>query len=371
MGRRRSTLAGLGLSRGGDGMIDPDFWRGRRVLLTGHTGFKGAWATQWLTRLGAEVHGLSLAPDTEPNLFGILGGGGAITSKIGDIRDRESVHEAIAACRPQIVIHMAAQALVRRSYREPVETFDTNVMGTANLLDALRGAETLEAVLVVTSDKVYENREDGHAMSEADRLGGDDPYSASKAAAELVTAAMTRSFFDERGIPVATARSGNVIGGGDFSEDRLVPDFWRAGKAGKPLVLRYPQATRPWQHVLDPLSGYLLYIEKLVAGACAQRALNFGPAGGETMTVSAVAERMTAESGTTAAWVQAEGAQPKEKQILTLDAALAIEAIGWRPGLDMATAVRWTADWYGALDKGQDMRACTLDQIAQFEALVW
>ncbi|MBE9554450.1 MAG: CDP-glucose 4,6-dehydratase, partial [Proteobacteria bacterium] len=314
-------------------MANPEFWQGRRVLLTGHTGFKGGWAALWLARLGAEVHGLSLEPESEPNLFAILGDWSAISSRIGDIRDRETLRRTVADARPEIVIHMAAQALVRRSYREPGETTDTNVMGTVNLLDALRGADGLMAVLVVTSDKVYENREDGHAMSETDPLGGDDPYSASKAAAEIVTAAMTRSFFEEYGVPVATARSGNVIGGGDFSEDRLVPDLWRAGRASRPLVLRYPLATRPWQHVLDPVNGYLAYIEKLAAGACDRRALNFGPDNAETMTVAAVAEQMMEHLGMEHTWEQDTGKHPKEKQTLTLDASLAADAIGWRPAL--------------------------------------
>jgi CDP-glucose 4,6-dehydratase len=353
-------------------MANPEFWQGRRVLLTGHTGFKGAWAALWLTRLGAEIHGLSLAPETDPNpnLFDILGDWSAISSRTGDIRDRETLRQAVAEARPEIVIHMAAQALVRRSYREPAETFDTNVMGTVNLLDALRGADGLQAVLVVTSDKVYENREDGRAMDESDPLGGDDPYSASKAAAEIVTAAMTRSFFEEGGVPVATARSGNVIGGGDFSEDRLVPDLWRAGRAGQPLVLRYPRATRPWQHVLDPVGGYLRYIEKLVVGACDRRALNFGPDNAETMTVAAVAERMMGDLGMKDAWVQAEGKQPKEKQTLTLNASLAADAIGWRPALDMGQAAQWTADWYRAFDRGDDMRTFTLAQLEEYEGLL-
>lgn len=351
-------------------MVNPDFWRGRRVLLTGHTGFKGAWAALWLMRHGADVHGLSLVPEADPNLFDILGDWSAISSRIGDIRNRETMRQAVAEARPEVVIHMAAQALVRRSYREPAETFDTNVMGTVNLLDALRGADGLQAVLIVTSDKVYENREDGHAMDESDRLGGDDPYSASKAAAEIVTVAMTRSFFEERGVPVATARSGNVIGGGDFSEDRLVPDLWRARQAGRPLVLRHPQATRPWQHVLDPVGGYLLYIEKLAADACDRRALNFGPDNAETMTVATVAERMMGDLGMKDAWVQAEGKQPKEKQTLTLNAGLAAGAIGWRPALDMGRAAQWTADWYRAFDQGGDMRAFTLAQLEEYEKLL-
>lgn len=351
------------------GTVNPDFWRGRRVLLTGHTGFKGSWAALWLTRMDATVHGLSLAPESDPNPFDTLADQSAISSRIGDIRDPEIVRAAVAEAKPEIVIHMAAQALVRRSYREPAETFETNVTGTVNLLNALRDAPDLKAVLVITSDKVYENKEDGRAFRETDPLGGDDPYSASKAAAEIVTASMARSFFDDRNIPVATARAGNVVGGGDFSEDRLVPDLWRAGKSGIPVSLRYPRATRPWQHVLDPVCGYLLYLEKLAGGDCRQRALNFGPDNAETLTVSAVADRMMDALGTTRGWTQAEGEFPKEKQALTLDASLAAETIGWVPRLDMEKTVRWTADWYRTYNDGADMHAVTLDQLAEFGGL--
>ncbi len=346
--------------------VNPDFWRGRRVLLTGHTGFKGSWAALWLTRMGAKVHGLSLAPDSDPNPFDTLADWSAISSRIGDIRGPGIVRNTVAEAKPEIVLHMAAQALVRRSYREPAETFDTNVMGTVNLLNALRDAPNVKAVLIVTSDKVYENKEDGRAFRETDPLGGDDPYSASKAAAEIVTASMARSFFEERDIPVATARAGNVVGGGDFSEDRLVPDLWRAGKSGIPVSLRYPRATRPWQHVLDPVNGYLLYLERLAAGDCGQRALNFGPGNAETLTVSVVADRVMGALGMATGWVQAEGEFPKEKQALTLDASLATETIGWVPRLDMEDTVRWTADWYRAYNEGADMHDFTLAQLSEF-----
>ena len=347
--------------------ISPDFWRERRVLLTGHTGFKGAWTALWLAQMGARVHGLSLAPDTDPNAFDILAVGSDISSQIGDIRDTDVVRRAVAEARPEIVIHMAAQALVRRSYREPVETFASNVMGTVNLLDALRAVDGLQAVLVVTSDKVYENSEDGRAFREIDPLGGTDPYSASKAAAEIVTASMARSFFDDRRIPVATARAGNVIGGGDFSEDRLVPDLWRAATSGRPVALRYPGATRPWQHVLDPVGGYLLYAEKLAGGGCAQLALNFGPATAEALPVSTIAERVMGELGMAEGWVQADGEFQKEKQALSLDASLAGQAIGWVPRLGIEETVRWTADWYRAYNAGADMRAFTLTQVEAYE----
>ena len=273
-------------------MIERAFWRDRRVLLTGHTGFKGAWLALWLERLGAQVFGLALPP-TIPSPRGFPNWRPRRSrSRIGDIRDAGVVARAVQEARPQIVIHMAAQALVRRSYRAPVETFATNVMGTAHLLDSLRGAEGLQAVLVVTTDKVYRNDGNGHPFAEDDPLGGADPYSASKAAAEIVVASMATSFFGGKG--VATARAGNVIGGGDWSEDRLIPDIWRAVKAGKPLRLRNPEATRPWQHVLDPLAGYLRYAERLASGADVPKALNFGPLPGDALTVAEIADAMLA-----------------------------------------------------------------------------
>lgn len=351
-----------------DGKINPDFWRDRRVLLTGHTGFKGAWAALWLTRMGARVHGLSLPPESDPNAYDILAIGLETASHMADIRDADAVRRTIAEARPAIVIHMAAQALVRRSYREPTETFASNVMGTMNLLDALRRADGLQAVLVVTSDKVYENREDGRAFCEDDPLGGADPYSASKAATEIATAAMASSYFNARGVVVATARAGNVIGGGDFSEDRLIPDLWRACTSGTPVALRYPAATRPWQHVLDPVGGYLLYLEKLAAGQCGQRALNFGPAIAQAVSVSTIAEKVMGELGMANGWVQAEGAFEREKQTLALDASLARETIGWVPRLGAEETVRWTADWYRAYSAGADMRTFTVAQIEEYEA---
>ena len=251
---------------------DPHFWQGRRVLLTGHTGFKGAWAALWLERLGAEVFGLARPPDTEPNLYTLLAPSQA--GILADLMDRAAVRDAVAEARPQIVIHMAAQALVRRSYADPVETFASNVMGTVNLLDALGQQKDLEAVLVVTSDKVYGQGQGSGPFVEGDALGGVDPYSASKACVEHVVASWAQGLWTE-GPRLATARAGNVIGGGDWAADRIIPDVWRAWTGGAPLSLRNPQATRPWQHVLDALSGYLLYVERL-AGA--------GGAGGATTT---------------------------------------------------------------------------------------
>jgi CDP-glucose 4,6-dehydratase len=363
VGVGRTALEDLGMSA-------PAFWRGRRVLLTGHTGFKGAWLSLWLEKLGAEVTGLSLAPDTEPSLFALLAPFAAQASRIGDIRDRDGVARAVAAAEPQIVIHMAAQPLVRRSYAEPVETYATNVMGTVHLLDALRGATNLQAVLIVTTDKVYRNNESGQPFSEQDPLGGHDPYSASKAAAEIVTESYAASFLAPQGVRVATARAGNVIGGGDWAQDRLIPDLWRAVKAGVPLKLRNPQSTRPWQHVLEPLGGYLVYAERLANGRLSA-ALNFGPDPDETMTVAEVANAMIDAMQAPHAWRPAATAapQPKEARMLALDPALAAWALGWRPRLDAHQALQWTADWYKAFDGGAPPRALCLDQIARYEAL--
>ncbi|MEM0944639.1 MAG: CDP-glucose 4,6-dehydratase, partial [Pseudomonadota bacterium] len=272
--------------------LSPAFWRGRRVLLTGHTGFKGAWAGAWLGRMGAEVTGFALAPQTQPALFEMLDFPGR--SIIGDLRDPAAISQAVADADPEIVIHMAAQPLVRQSYADPVETYGTNVMGTVHLLEALKPAPA-GRILVVTSDKVYENDETGRAFAEGDRLGGHDPYAASKAATEIVVASYRRSFFAEAGVALATARGGNVIGGGDFSADRLVPDIARALAAGRPVELRNPQATRPWQHVLDCLSGYLTYLEALPD---APAALNFGPADpADALSVAEVTGAMNAALG--------------------------------------------------------------------------
>jgi CDP-glucose 4,6-dehydratase len=350
-------------------MIERAFWRGRRVLLTGHTGFKGAWLSLWLEQLGAEVVGVALPPETEPALYSLLAPIIGLRSRVGDIRDPVMLAQAVAEARPQIVIHMAAQALVRRSYRRPMETFGINVMGTALLLDSLRTVSDLQAVLVITTDKVYRNSGRGEPFAENDPLGGADPYSASKAAAELATASMAASFFAGRGVAVATARAGNVIGGGDWSEDRLIPDIWRAVQAGAPLRLRNPQATRPWQHVLEPLGGYLHYAECLASRANVPRALNFGPPLGDVATVAEVADALLAALHPGQGWIRDDGEQPEEAQLLALDPTLATRSIGWRPKLAASQALQWTADWYRTVADGTPARAATLDQIARYEML--
>ena len=346
---------------------DPAFWSGKRVLLTGHTGFKGAWAALWLRAMEARVFGFALSPSTEPSLYALTNLDRQIEDGLGDLRAPKTVADAVIAAKPQIVLHMAAQPLVRRSFAAPIETFATNVMGTAHLLEALRGASGLEAVLVVTTDKVYANAETGRAFGEGDPLGGHDPYAASKAAAELVTASYAASFFDAAGVPVATARGGNVIGGGDFSADRIVPDVLRALTAGQAVTLRHPEATRPWQHVLDCLAGYLLHIESLVREPrTTPRALNFGPDPAAPITVAALVEAMQKALGSAHGWTRDVGNHPREMRLLAIDSANARRALGWRDRLPGVAAIAATAAWYEAFVAGRDMCAFTLRQIEDF-----
>jgi CDP-glucose 4,6-dehydratase len=343
------------------------FWRGRRVLLTGHTGFKGAWLQLWLRELGAEVTGYALAPTAEPNLWSLLGGGAR--SIIGDIRDARRVAEVVKATAPNVVIHMAAQALVRESYRDPLGTFATNVMGTAHVLEACRAAADLQCVVVVTSDKVYENRELGEPFEESDRLGGRDPYSNSKACAELLTGSFRDSFFGE-GPPVASVRAGNVIGGGDWSADRLIPDCVRALAGGSPVTLRHPDAVRPWQHVLEPLSGYLTLAEALVKEpAAAPRAVNFGPDPASFCTVREVVDAFSAKFAGKPGWRRDPGVHPHEAGALTLSSALAERTLGWRSRLGLAQTLSWTADWYRAFSSGENMVDFSQAQLAQYRAM--
>jgi CDP-glucose 4,6-dehydratase len=349
--------------------IEPAFWADRKVVLTGHTGFKGAWLTLWLQRLGARVSGLALPPDATPNLY-TLAAVRPESEVIADIRQPEAIAELLAAAQPTIVIHMAAQALVRRSYEDPVGTFATNVIGTAHLLDAARRVPSIGAVLVVTSDKVYENGETGRSFAEEDRLGGRDPYSASKACAELLTASFRMSFFAGPGAPaVATARAGNVIGGGDWAADRLVPDIVRAHAAGLPVALRYPRSVRPWQHVLEPLAGYLLMAQALAAASGdTVEALNFAPDAGNFRTVAELVDAFSARFDGRPGWVAAAGRHPHEARSLTLSADRAASRLGWRPQLDFTETVKWTADWYQTHRRGGDVRRATLDQIDAYSA---
>jgi CDP-glucose 4,6-dehydratase len=358
LGKWQGALENMGLT--------PAFWTGRRVLLTGHTGFKGAWTARWLHRLGAAVTGLSLAPDSDPNLFSLLEPTTRIRSCLVDIRDAPALRAVVEACDPEIVLHLAGQALVPRGYREPIETWATNVIGTATLLDALRDRPSVKAVVVVTSDKVYAGDVPGRGFVETDRLGGDDPYSASKAAAELVATAWRSSFF-RAGAPIVTARAGNVIGGGDWSADRLVPDFVRAIAAGRPLELRHPEATRPWQHVLDPVAGYLLLAERLATGTALPPAVNFGPPGDAVCTTRDLVERLFAAFGRAPDWRRAVRPDIPEKSNLALDAALAYRTIEWRPRLGIDAAIAWSVEWYAAHAAGADIAALTDAQIARYE----
>ena len=364
MGPGPGALEDLGVSR----LPDPGFWAGQRVLLTGHTGFKGSWASLWLERLGAEVFGLALPPDHRPHLFGQLAPFARAASSLIDIVEADAVRAVVAAARPTLVLHMAAQPLVRAGYADPARTFAVNVQGTVNLLDALAEAPDLRAALVVTTDKVYRNDGTGRRFVEADPLGGEDPYAASKAAAEMVVEGYAHSLL--KGLALASARGGNVLGGGDWSADRLVPDIWRALHEDRVLQLRYPAATRPWQHVLDCLCGYFCFLEVLATGAEGPRALNFGPVAEDApVTVAQVAEVMGAELGLGRPWEMAPGAHPGEAPALALDSAAAMARLGWRPRLTGADALAWTAAWYKGFDAGTPARALSLAQISAYEAL--
>jgi CDP-glucose 4,6-dehydratase len=348
---------------------DAGFWQGKRVLLTGHTGFKGAWAAIWLTRLGAHVTGLALAPDQPESLFDLAGVDRVAGSHLIDLRDRQAVTRFVSVQELDLVLHLAAQPLVRASIAEPVETFATNIMGTAHLLDALRGRPGLGAVLVVTSDKVYANAETGEAFAEGAALGGKDPYSASKAAAEIVTSSFARSYFDKAGIPVATARGGNVIGGGDVSPDRLVSDIVRAARRGEPVALRHPEATRPWQHVLDCVAGYLVYAEALVRDPATPRALNFGPkAGGAEITVGELAT-MAVEALGAKPWLHEPDPNSIEAKALSIDTALAKRRLSFESRLDGREAVAWTMAWHRRQAAGEDALALCHEQIEDYERL--
>lgn len=335
------------------------FWRGRRVLVTGHTGFKGSWLAHWLLVEGAEVTGFALAPCSTPSLFDLLELSGRMNHVVGDIRDVAHVAKTVAAARPEIVLHLAAQPLVRLSYREPAETWATNVTGTINLLEALRLVAGIRACVVVTSDKCYENREWPWGYRENEALGGHDPYSSSKGAVELAVASWRRSFFADPGAcRLASARAGNVIGGGDWSQDRIVSDFVTAIQQGRPLRLRNPAATRPWQHVLEPLSGYLHLAWRLCQddGSAFSEAWNFGPLDSSVTTVEALARRLVAAYGAGEVETSGNSAQPHEAGLLKLDCSKAAMRLGWRGVWDVATTVERTARWYLAQQSGISAR---------------
>ncbi|KVD82481.1 CDP-glucose 4,6-dehydratase [Burkholderia sp. ABCPW 14] len=347
---------------------DPHFWRAKRVLVTGHTGFKGSWLCLWLQSLGARVHGLALEPSSRPSLFDEARVGQRMSGAIGDIRDYGVVHRAIADCMPEIVIHLAAQPLVRTAYADPLLTYGTNVMGTVNLLEALRRTGCARAVVNVTTDKCYENRDWPWGYRESDALGGHDPYSSSKACSEIVSSAYRRSFLGQDSVALATARAGNVIGGGDWAADRLVPDVLGAFADGRPAVIRHPHAVRPWQHVLEPLSGYLRLAERLyVDGNQWADAWNFGPDEAETRTVEWVVSRMARMWGEDARWRRDEGSHPHEAAQLKLDVSKARAELDWRARWRLMRALECTIAWHRAWLAREDMRAVCLEQIAEFD----
>jgi CDP-glucose 4,6-dehydratase len=349
--------------------VDLGFWRGRRVLLTGHTGFKGAWLSLWLQSLGAEVTGFATDVPTQPSLYELAKVGESMESMVGDVRDPEAVAAAVVAANPEVVIHMAAQSLVRRSFAEPRQTYEINVMGTVNVLDAVRmHGSDVRAVVNVTSDKCYENREWEWGYREDEPMGGFDPYSSSKGCSELVTEAFRRSFFSVADGPrLASARAGNVIGGGDWGEDRLVPDIMRAALAGEQVRVRNPNSIRPWQHVLNPLSGYLMLAQTLGEAPELAEGWNFGPADEDARPVGWIVQRIAARWPDDLRWVQDDGPHPHEARYLKLDSSKARARLGWRPGLDLEATLESIVDWYRELRGGGDMRAVTIRQIEAFQ----
>ncbi|MCH7225723.1 CDP-glucose 4,6-dehydratase [Verrucomicrobiaceae bacterium E54] len=351
-------------------MVDARQWNGKRVFLTGHTGFKGGWLSLWLSRMGAEVHGFALDPLRSPSLCEVAGVAAAQASDVrADLADLPALTTAMTRARPDVLFHLAAQPLVRESYLRPLETFQTNVMGTLHVLEAARGIDSIRAIVVVTTDKVYHNREWEHPYREVDRLGGRDPYSASKAAAELATDAYRASFFSAAGAArVSTARAGNVIGGGDWSDDRLVPGCLEAFEAGETVKLRNPDAVRPWQHVLDPLHGYLLLAERMMEGAGGfVESWNFGPEDGNGARVGEVAAMIAEIWGEGASVLADPGRdEPHEAGLLKLDSSKARSRLGWRPRWGLRKSLEKTVEWHRAFLAGEDMSAVTLRQIEDF-----
>lgn len=350
-------------------MPNPQFWKSKRVLITGHTGFKGSWLSIWLQRMGAHVIGYALPPPGLPNLFELARVADGMTSVQGDIRDLERVTALVAEYRPEIVIHMAAQSLVRPSYADPVETYAINVMGTVNLLEAVRHSPDVRVFINVTSDKCYENQGLERGYRETDPMGGFDPYSNSKACSELITSAYRRSFLGER-LALASARAGNVIGGGDWAQDRLIPDTIKAFSEGRAVRIRSPHAIRPWQHVLEPLSGYLMLAERLWSeGQALAEGWNFGPQDEDAQPVSWIVARMAERWGEGAAWTLDAGTHPHEASILKLDCSKSKHVLGWQPRLPLAMALDWTVKWFQGYQRGAAIRELTELDIASFESL--
>ncbi len=348
---------------------NPAFWQGKRVLMTGHTGFKGSWLSLWLQSMGANLRGVALLPPTEPALFDVARVAGGMEHRIADIRDFAAVKAQMDEFQPEIVIHMAAQPLVRLSYHQPVETYATNVMGTVHVLEAARHAGSVKAIVNITTDKCYENREWVWGYREDEPMGGHDPYSNSKGCAELVSSAYRKSFLKDAGIAMATARAGNVIGGGDWALDRLLPDILRALQDKQPVLIRSPHAIRPWQHVLEPLSGYLLLAERLYThGQADAEGWNFGPRDEDARPVQWIVEHLCESWGDGASWTLQPGNHPHEASFLKLDISKARQRLQWAPRWSLDTALKHITDWHQAWLSGQDMRALCLNQISQYRS---
>ena len=349
--------------------VDPQFWKGKRVFLTGHTGFKGSWLSLWLQHMGAVVKGYALDPPTSPALFDQAQVANEMESEIGDIRSLSAIKASIISFRPDILIHMAAQPLVRLSYKEPVDTYSTNVMGTVNVLEAARHCTSLKAVVNVTTDKCYENKEWVWGYRETEQMGGHDPYSNSKGCAELVTSAFRNSYFCQpSGLALASARAGNVIGGGDWAEDRLIPDILRAFEAGKPAIVRNPLATRPWQHVLEPLGGYLVLSQRLYTeGQKFAEGWNFGARDQDVKSVESIVDVMVSKWGGEACWELNNESQPHEAILLKLDISKAGSLLGWQPRWSLEHSLERIVDWHRHWLAGGNVKEKTLEQIVEYQ----
>ncbi|WP_159356239.1 CDP-glucose 4,6-dehydratase [Methylovorus glucosotrophus] len=356
--------------------MTPSFWRGRKVFLTGHTGFKGGWMSLWMQSLGANLKGFSLEPPTSPSLFEIASISDGMTSDIGDVRDLARLTHSLQTFQPEIVFHMAAQPLVRYSYKNPVETYATNLMGTVHLLEAVRHTPSVKAVVIITTDKCYENREWAWGYRENEPMGGFDPYSNSKGCAELATAAYRSSFFNpenfsHHGVAIATVRAGNVIGGGDWAGDRLIPDILMAIEKGSPVTIRNPNAIRPWQHVLEPISGYMQLAERMISdGPTYSEAWNFGPNDNDARPVSWIVDRMVNIWGNGASWQIDNSEQPHEATYLKLDISKAKTKLQWQPRINLDQALEWIIDWHKAYLDGRSMQDVTKQQIMQYQHLI-
>lgn len=351
----------------------PGFWAGKKVLITGHTGFKGSWLSLWLQVAGARVTGFSLDRPSDPCLFDLASVASGITDIHGDIRNLSLLTSCLRESECEVVIHMAAQSLVRRSYRDPLDTYSTNVMGTANVLEAVRNSDTVRVVIIVTSDKCYENREQDAGYKETDPMGGFDPYSSSKGCAELVTAAWRNSYFNPADyaahrVAVASARAGNVIGGGDWAEDRIIPDIMNAFQERRPVTLRNPAAIRPWQFVMEPLNGYLTLAERMWDdGSAYSSAWNFGPEDARLRSVSWLTDALAVRWGKGAGWHAHADNHPHEAKLLRLDCTHARQHLQWKPLQDTEESLDWIVEWYRAYFNGSDVRAVTLDQVRRFQ----